>query len=156
MDIDAGVEPDLIGSITDIDMPDNTVDAIYASHILEHVERWHVERALSECYRVLRPGGDMVLVTPDLAAWAAEIVAHPELVEYVGAVAGYKAPVTMLDALFGFGPDIQAGHDAMRHRTGFTKHSLAQWLQLAGFIGRIAARDWQLCAMVQKSAPYQQ
>jgi len=150
MDIDPAVEPDVVGDITAIDLPDGAVDAVYASHVLEHVEPWLVGQALAECWRVLAPDGEMIVVTPDLAAWAAEIVAHPELVEVRGAT-GYPAPVSMLDALYGFGPDVQAGSEAMRHRTGFTAASLSHHLAAAGFEGRIAAGQWQLCAWVRKN-----
>lgn len=150
MDIDASVKPDIVGDIRSIDMPSASVDAVYASHVLEHLERWDVQPALRECFRVLRPGGEAIFVTPDLAAWCIEIVTQPALVEHIGAVAKYRAPVTMLDALFGFGPDVEAGHDAMRHRTGFTRESLALHLAAVGFQGHVGAQELQLCAVVTK------
>jgi SAM-dependent methyltransferase len=150
MDIDPATQPDITGSILAIDLPDNSVDAIYASHILEHVERWQVATALAECFRVLRPGGQAVFLVPDLQAWCVEIVAHPELIEKSGAVTSYLAPVSMLDALFGFGPDVQEGNEAMRHRSAFTQPLFARYLAEAGFAGRIIAQHYMLCAVVRK------
>lgn len=152
MDIDPAVGPDVVGTILAIDMPDASVDAIYASHVLEHVERWEVGQALSECARVLKPGGEAVIVTPDLATWAWEIAMRPNDIERIGAVEAYKAPVTMLDALFGYQPDIQNGNDAMRHKTAFTAGTLAWWLVNAGFHGQICAQHYQLCAVVRKES----
>jgi len=41
-------------------------DAIYASHLLEHLFLADALRLLRECHRVLRPGGTLRLVVPDL------------------------------------------------------------------------------------------
>lgn len=46
---------------------DGTVDNIYASHVIEHVESEHVERFIHEAFRVLKPGGVLRVVCPD--AW---------------------------------------------------------------------------------------
>lgn len=48
--------------ITRILYPDEAFDAIYCSHVLEHVD--DDRRALAELYRVLRPGGWAILVVP--------------------------------------------------------------------------------------------
>jgi SAM-dependent methyltransferase len=45
---------------------DGTVEAIYSSHFLEHVRREDALAFLRECHRVLRPGGVVRLVVPDL------------------------------------------------------------------------------------------
>ena len=48
-----------------------TVDVIYSSHMLEHLDRAEALSFLAECRRVLRPGGILRLAVPDLrnAAW---------------------------------------------------------------------------------------
>lgn len=43
-----------------------TVDAIYASHMLEHLDRVEARSFLAECRRVLKPGGILRLAVPDL------------------------------------------------------------------------------------------
>lgn len=45
---------------------DNTVSAIFSSHVFEHLFMDEVEKLISECYRVLRPGGVCRVVVPDL------------------------------------------------------------------------------------------
>jgi len=47
---------------------ERSVDAIYSSHTLEHFDREAGRRFLAECRRVLRPGGVIRIVVPDLAA----------------------------------------------------------------------------------------
>lgn len=149
MDIDPAVDPDMVGSITAIDLPDESVNGVYASHVLEHVESWEIQRALAEVYRVLKPGGSAVILTPDLVAWAKEIVANPGAVEDV--TPGTMGPVAPLDALFGYQPEVQAGKEYMRHRMAFTQLTLAAHLQAAGFASaRVVAQHWQLCAVARK------
>jgi predicted SAM-dependent methyltransferase len=45
---------------------DNSVDFIYCSHVLEHFEKWEAEKILKECKRVLKKGGVLRIVLPDL------------------------------------------------------------------------------------------
>lgn len=48
--------------LTDIQMPDDTFDIVYASHVLEHIP--DDRKAMREIRRVLRPGGWAMLVVP--------------------------------------------------------------------------------------------
>jgi predicted SAM-dependent methyltransferase len=45
---------------------DASADGVYASHILEHLARCHIETALKNTYRIMRSGGIFRLVVPDL------------------------------------------------------------------------------------------
>jgi SAM-dependent methyltransferase len=47
---------------------DGTASAIYGSHVIEHLYLVEAERLLAECFRVLKPGGLVRLVVPDLRA----------------------------------------------------------------------------------------
>jgi SAM-dependent methyltransferase len=49
-----------------IPFPDNSVDAVYHSHVIEHIDRNAVATFLREIYRVLKPGGIQRIVAPDL------------------------------------------------------------------------------------------
>lgn len=46
-------------------LENNTCDAIYASHIFEHINPRKFPLVLRECYRILRPGGYIRIVIPD-------------------------------------------------------------------------------------------
>lgn len=48
--------------------PDSTFVAVYASHLLEHLFLQEAKTLLSECFRVLKPGGVLRVVVPDLRA----------------------------------------------------------------------------------------
>ncbi len=45
---------------------DNTVDVVYSSHTLEHFSKEEGLAFLKECHRVLRKGGTIRIVVPDL------------------------------------------------------------------------------------------
>lgn len=44
----------------------DSVDAVYHSHVLEHLGRDDAKALLHECFRVLKPGGILRVVVPDL------------------------------------------------------------------------------------------
>jgi hypothetical protein len=46
--------------------PDASIDAVYHSHLLEHLDADSARAFLGECHRVLRPGGILRVVVPDL------------------------------------------------------------------------------------------
>ena len=49
-----------------IPFPDNSFDLVYHSHVLEHFPRSEAIKFIAECYRVLKPGGVIRVVVPDL------------------------------------------------------------------------------------------
>ena len=54
---------------------DNSADAVYASHLLEHLALADFRLALRNTFRMLKPGGIFRLVVPDLAARARKYLA---------------------------------------------------------------------------------
>jgi predicted SAM-dependent methyltransferase len=54
---------DLVGRLP---FADREFDAVYHSHLLEHLPKHKVPFFLQECYRVLKPGGILRVVVPDL------------------------------------------------------------------------------------------
>lgn len=51
-----------IVDITDIQFEDNRFDRIICSHVLEHIE--DDTKAMSELYRILKPGGKALIAVP--------------------------------------------------------------------------------------------
>ena len=43
----------------------NTVDLIYASHVLEHISRWEYKHCLKRWFDILKPGGVARIAVPD-------------------------------------------------------------------------------------------
>jgi predicted SAM-dependent methyltransferase len=57
------IKANLLGKLP---FADATVDLLYSSHFLEHVPSIKVTGFLAECFRILKPGGRIRLVLPDL------------------------------------------------------------------------------------------
>jgi predicted SAM-dependent methyltransferase len=59
------------GPVDDLSfVADETVELVYACHVLEHFGRNDISRVLAEWRRVLKPGGILRLAVPDFPAWA--------------------------------------------------------------------------------------
>jgi SAM-dependent methyltransferase len=132
LDVDPAVAPDIVCSITDMRgrVADHSVDAIWSSHNVEHLDTHEVGTALREFVRVLSPAGFALIRCPDLRAVAEFIVANgPEAVAYESPA----GPITPLDMLFGHNASIRAGQTYMRHATAFTQERLGRVLLEAGF-----------------------
>lgn len=133
LDIDPRVKPDIVASITNMtaSVPDNSVDAIWSSHNVEHLHSFEVPTALREFTRVLRPTGFALITCPDLEQVARFILSGVIDKTVYTAPAG---PVTPLDMLFGYSRAIQQGNLYMCHKTGFTEERLASRMLEAGFV----------------------
>jgi predicted SAM-dependent methyltransferase len=132
LDLDPAVQPDIVCSITDMGpVSANTIDAVWSSHNLEHLQRHEVPLALGEFIRVLKPGGLLLLTLPDLQQ-VARLVVDDQLEDI--AYQSPSGPVTPLDMIFGHTASLARGNRFMAHRTGFTARTLHQALVAAGFV----------------------
>ncbi len=91
-----------LGELEDQHFADNSFDAVLLSHVIEHVP--HPIQLLKECHRVLKPGGHLVVITPNAAS------------------TGHKQ----------FGQSWR-GLEVPRHLQIFTPHSLTSIGKQAGF-----------------------
>ena len=130
-DIDPNVNPDILGTITDMSgVESESVDAVYSSHNVEHVYPHQVPQMLSEFYRVLKPGGFLLVTCPDLRSVCAALLrTGPMAVLYQSGM----GPVTPLDILYGHIASVKAGNEYMAHKGGFSIESLTRQLREAGF-----------------------
>jgi SAM-dependent methyltransferase len=113
INIDARLGHDLFK----LDYPDNSVDEIYASHVLEHIEHVRRDAALAEWFRVLKPAGRVRIAVPDLRAWAKLLLDRR-----------YDLP---LEGILYGGQTYPENY----HKSGYDEDSLAYTLDKAGFVG---------------------
>jgi len=154
LDIDPCVEPDIIASITDMNIVlSECADAIYSSHNLEHLYPHEVPVALREFVRILKQSGFALISLPDLQT-AAELVVANKLDE--PAYQSPAGPITPLDILYGHGVSMASGNLFMAHKTGFSAKTLAHSILHAGFAGVKVIRDkknFSLWAKAYKQKP---
>lgn len=154
LDIDEGVAPDIVGTMTDMSaVVDASVDAVFSSHNIEHLYPHEVPVALKEFLRVLKPDGFVVITCPDLQSVCA-LIAEDKLTE--AAYTSPAGPIAPLDILYGHRPPMARGNLYMAHRCGFTQKVLTGTLQAAGFATVASMRRGHPCydlyAVATKSA----
>lgn len=131
LDIDASVNPDVVGTMTDMSaVSAGSMQAIFSSHNIEHLYPHEVPVALAEFFRVLSDDGFAVITCPDLQSVCA-LVADDKLTE--PAYVSPAGPIAPIDILYGHRPAMVNGNLYMAHRCGFTKKVLSATLQASGF-----------------------
>jgi SAM-dependent methyltransferase len=157
LDIDPTVSPDIVGTMTDMAaVPDESVDAVFSSHNIEHLYPHEVPLALSEFLRVMKPGGFAVITCPDLQSVAA-LVADDKLTD--AAYISPSGPIAPIDILFGYRPQMAIGNLYMAHHCGFTEKALSGTLIAGGFKSVISSRRapafalWALASKEASSEP---
>jgi len=53
---------------------DNQMDYVYTSHLIEHFSKYEAINMLNECFRILKPGGYIRVIVPDLELLARKYV----------------------------------------------------------------------------------
>lgn len=131
LDINPEVQPDVVGDIRDLHMiEDNSVDAVFSSHNIEHLYYHEVLPTLQGFYRVLAEGGQLLIACPDLEQIALRIVEGKLMEPVFTPPAG---PIAAIDMLYGYRTALAKGNHFMAHKCGFTPASLKGLLGEAGF-----------------------
>ena len=152
MDIDPGVDPDVLGTMTDMaTVASGSVDAIVSSHNIEHLYPHEVPLALAEFVRVLKADGMLLITCPDLQSVCAR-VARGELASPL--YTSGAGPIAAIDILYGLRSAMAAGNLYMAHRCGFTLEVLAATLQACGFprcVGQVWPERFDLWMLASKA-----
>lgn len=121
-DSDRSVQPTYVGDIRDIhhvlaEAGAPHFDAVYLSHIMEHLYEHEQERVLTMCARQLRKTGYAEVWVPDLAA-VCTAVHHGRRLDGVLYQAFGGFPVRPLDVLYGLKQEVMIA-PAWAHCSGF-------------------------------------
>lgn len=100
-----------------LEYPDNSIDEVYASHVLEHFGADETELILKEWVRVLKPGGLIRIAVPDMRKAMAEVQKEEP-------IAGHSH---LQSVLFGSRTDAND-----RHQVGFVRETLQAKMYEAG------------------------
>ena len=121
---------------------ENSVAVIYGAHVLEHLYLADAQRLLAECLRVLRPGGVIRMVVPDLRSMVASYLKSkngesPPPAERVSAadklneMLGFRSPAPPKgNPLFKF---YYLWKDFHHHKWMYDSDSLIRYMENAGF-----------------------
>lgn len=132
LDIDPLVRPDIVGSAVDMRgiVADQSFDAAWSSHQIEHIYEHEVVPCFGEIRRILKPHGFALVTCPDIEAIAETITTGVFDEPVYQSPAG---PIRPVDMLFGHQKSISSGNLHMGHRTGFTADRLGRMAMEAGF-----------------------
>lgn len=126
--IDGGTFPHLHShDITSLPFDDNTVDLIYASHVIEYFDREEVLPVLREWKRVLKSEGVLRLAVPDFKAMAYAYVREGFPLKY------------FLGPLYG---KMNMGTETIYHKTVYDYSSLQNLFSDLGFVD-FRLYDWK-------------
>jgi hypothetical protein len=113
MDIDPDTDPDILQDIT-VPIPEKhygKYDVVYASHVLEHVSFWSVMPVVTNLLSLLKVGGDLMIIVPNIE-WAARQI-----------MSGI-CDLSVMAVIWG-----SEESEWFYHKCGFTKNALALMAQ---------------------------
>lgn len=158
LDIDPAVHPDILLDAREMaTLPASAYDAVYASHILEHVHEHEVAGVLRGFYHVLTADGFVDVRVPDVRAVMESVVRNGldlDAVLYQSAV----GPIRACDMLWGYAREIrESGQGYYAHKTGFSRNLLGRALKRCGFEHvLIGGSNYEVRAMAYKRKPEQE
>ena len=79
---------DVKADLCDLPFADNLVSEIVAFQVIEHIPYWQSLQMFMEMYRVLEPGGTVILETPDVAYIAKDIVENGITDDWIHSLVG--------------------------------------------------------------------
>ena len=107
--------------------PNETVQSIYASHVLEHISFSQTQATLMEWYRALTPGGRLIVNVPDFE-WACERFLENYRHGKPTGSRHFRHYTDFWQIFFG-----NHQHEGEYHKSGFTQKSLHELLKQARF-----------------------
>jgi predicted SAM-dependent methyltransferase len=146
-DVDSDVSPDVVGSLTNLAnlFSPSSFDAIWCSHVMEHLYAHEIYPTFVQFRQVLKPDGFALVMCPDLESVAEHLLEHG--LASVAYVSG-AGPIRPLDMLYGHSQAIEQGRHHMAHRTGFTTERLGNLLLQAGFPTiKVRSANFEVCAL---------
>lgn len=115
---------DITARMWELPFADGSIEFIWSSHTLEHAEHRMILPTLKEWFRVLNPGGAMIVRVPDFDYVAQYWLTGGDRAWAEAMVFGHQA------------------HEGEFHKCAFTIESLRARLEEAGFEVRTMERVW--------------
>jgi len=111
---------DFVGDIKDLSQfTNNSVEAIYASHVLEHVDQKNISNTLKGVHRVLSNGGKFYISVPDM-----DVLCH----FFISPLSNQKIKFHVMRMIFGGQTD-----EFDYHYFGWNFEFMKNFLEVAGF-----------------------
>ncbi len=113
--------------------PENSVSVVYASHMLEHLDRREAKEFLNESFRILIPGGIIRLAVPNIRYHLDQYLKDGDADRFLGGLRVCRLKPTSFLARI---KDVVLG--ARHHHWMYDDASLVLLLTNAGYVGAMA------------------
>jgi predicted SAM-dependent methyltransferase len=145
-DNDETSNPDILGDIASMNMiPAQSVDVLWASHIIEHVFWGEIPGVFGEIKRILKKDGCAILITPNLGSLGPYMEDRIDETVYTTSA----GPIAPLDMLYGYRGFTSRGMTGMMHKIGFNARLLHTALNTCGLTNnRIYKTPFEIIAVV--------
>ena len=121
-------EPDLLADGADLSIiASDTAEYVVLHHVLEHFGLGEADAMLKECYRILAPGGSLIVCVPDLKALSKAWL-KCQITDYIYCVNLYGAYMD---------------DEADRHKWGYGRDSLTETIAHAGPWNIVDLFNWR-------------
>lgn len=128
VDINPRWNPDVVADGAHMPIfEDSTVDLVVAHHTVEHYGCGEAKSMVQECYRILKPGASLLVFVPDMRALAQRWLTR-QMTDQVYFTNVYGAYMN---------------DEADRHRFGYTRESMQEFLADSAAWSTVKAFDWR-------------
>lgn len=144
VDLLSGPAVDIVAPADKLPFGSEDVDEILAEHLIEHLTYFQFNKTMAEWYRVLKPGGKLVLECPDLLGLCKQFVEANEYEQYNT----YKGYWPIIAHIYGHQRGKNEAEEMSQvHKSGYTKDHLWDILNGLGY-------ENILYLQPQKATPY--
>lgn len=116
----------------------NSCDTLYSSHLLEHFPHTQTLSILKVWKNKLKTGGELILNVPDLDWACLQILRYGSGQKLDGYYHQWQGEHGLLSVVFG-----SQSHEGEFHKAGFTKQSLTELLEDAGFVDISITKEFE-------------
>lgn len=118
---------DIKQDIFKLDVPEGCADEIMASHLIEHIPQHRAPEILTKWLNILKPGGKLVLETPDLDALCKDYLSQTGAEKHMTAMCIFGAAVEFVS------PETQEKGALSPHLWGYTPQTLTELCLAVGY-----------------------
>lgn len=112
----------------ELEVPDECADEVLAMHFIEHLPQHRAPEMLTKWFKMLKPGGKVVMETPDLDELCKQILESEGYDKHTVALALFGAYVENPDD-----PEIKEKGALSPHLWGYTPKTLSELCEAVGF-----------------------
>lgn len=139
-DMNPKIKPDIVCDVRAIPEKSETFDFVYSSHVLEHFFYYEIRTVFEEWLRILKVGGDIKILVPNIEHAAHEILKACNNENYDASYAYgmlYGTREQSKDIKSSWGMKAESPDSTQIHKMAFTKPGLRRFFELFKCLGDI-------------------